>query len=902
MPLSIGTKLGPYEIQAAIGAGGMGEVYRARDTRLDRTVAIKILPAMLAETDESRARFEREARAVSSLSHPHICMLYDIGRQNGISFLVMEYLEGETLARRLERGALPVGELLRIGIEIADALNKSHRQGIVHRDLKPGNIMLTKSGAKLLDFGLAKTVAPLAGDISSSPTASQPLGRSPSGQALTREGSIVGTFQYMSPEQLEGKEADERSDIFSFGAVLYEMSTGKKAFEGKSQASLIAAILEHEPAPLSEVRPTAPAALDRIIRTCLAKNPEDRFQSAHDLKLQLEWIRAGGSQGSSSAAPAVTLPNRPTRRRWIAIVGGALGIALVAGFVAMHFAAPPAPDAPTMRFTIPAPENSGYGSSLAISPNGRLLAFVATEGGKELLWIRPLDSLEGHALNGTAGASLPFWSPDSSAIGFFAENKIKKIDLSTGAIEELCDATDSRGGAWGADGTILYGPDSRSAMWGCSAGKRSPVALTALDRSKAETSHRWPWFLPDGRHFLYFARTGGKPIDSVYAASLDSPERKFILEASSGVAYVAPGYLLFVRGRTLFAQAFDARKLELRGEAVPIAEGVEPTGEVGPSAYGPFSASGNGVLVYRTGANDLSQLTWFDRHGKALGTLGPPGRYDQLAPSPDGKRLALERTDPSLSTSDIYLVELSTGAFSRFTFDPASESNPAWSPDGKRIAFSANRTGEYNIYWKPSDGASGEERLLESNELELPVGWSPDGKYLVYEDASPATDYDFWLLPLTGEDRKPRPYIVGPGIQEFGGVSPDGRWFVYESDESGRHEIYVQSFPSASGKWQITSEGGFQPQWRRDGREIFYLAPNRKIMAVATELSPTFHAGAPQPLFEAPISMNGIADSSARFSFSSDGQRVLVVAEVGERAASSAIRVVVNWPGALPKK
>jgi eukaryotic-like serine/threonine-protein kinase len=879
----------------------MGEVYRAVDTRLNRPVAIKILPEMLAGTAESRARFEQEARAVSSLSHPHICMLYDIGHQDGIEFLVMEYLEGETLTRRLERGALAVAELLRIGIEIADALDKSHRQGVVHRDLKPGNIMLTKSGAKLLDFGLAKTSAPLAGDLSSSPTASQPFGTPATRQSLTAAGSIVGTFQYMSPEQLEGEEADARSDIFSFGSVLYEMATGKKAFEAKTQASLIAAILEHDPAPISGVRPNIPVALDRIVRTCLAKNPEDRFQSAHDLKLQLQWVREAGSQGSSAGVQAPALPQRPTRRAWLFALAGVVGIALLAALITRHFTARPVPDAPTMRFTIAAPEASSYGLSLAISPNGKLLTFVATSGGKEQLWIRPLDSLESHALDGTAGASLPFWSPDNRSIAFFADAKAKKIDLSTGAVEVLCDATDSRGGSWGPDGTILTAPHSRSPLDRCSAGKRTPP-VTILDPSKNESSHRWPWFLPDGRHFLYFARTQGKPIESIYAGSLDSPERKYLVDASSGAIYVEPRYLLFVRGRTLFAQEFDARKLEVRGEALPVAEGIAPTGEIGPSAYAPFSGSTNGILVYRTGVGDLAQLTWYDRHGKPLGTLGPPGRYDQLALSPDGKSLALERTDPSLNTSDIYLVELATGSFSRFTFDTASESNPVWSPDGTRIAFSANRTGEYNIYWKASNGASGDERVLEAKDLELPVGWSPDGKYLVYEDATPSTDYDIWLLPLTGEDRRPKPYIVGPGIQEFGGVSPDGRWFAYDSDETGRHEIYVQSFPSAGGKWQITSEGGFEPQWRRDGRELFYLAPNRKIMAVATELSPTFHAGAPQPLFEAPINMNGIEDSSARFSFSPDGQRVLVIAEVGEKSASSAIRVVANWAAALPQK
>src|ERR1700741_2117146 len=735
MALAQGTRLGPYEIQSPLGAGGMGEVYRAVDTRLNRTVAVKILSKMLAETAESRARFEREARAVSSLNHPHICMLYDIGHQAGIDFLVMEYLEGETLTRRLERGALPLAELLRIGIEIADALDKSHRQGVVHRDLKPGNIMLTKSGAKLLDFGLAKTAAPLAWDLSSSPTASRPLGTT--GKSLTAEGSIVGTFQYMSPEQLEGKEADATRDIFSFGKVLYEIAEVKKPFETESQASLIAAILEHEPTPISQVRPGLPASLDRNIRTCLSKNPEDRFQSAHDLKLQLEWIREAGSHASSTVVPAPPLPRRSTRRAWIFALAGAIGIALLAALVTGYFTARPVQDVPTMRFTIAAPENSSYGLSLSISPNGKLLVFVATSGGKDQLWIRPLDSLEGHALDGTAGASLPFWSPNSSSIGFFAEGKVKRIDLSTGAIEALCDAVDSRGGSWGADGTILSAPDPRSPLGRC-LGETSTSAVTALDLSKNESSHRWPPFLPDGRHFLYFARTQGKPIESIYAGLLDSPERKYLLQARSGPMYVGPGYLLFVRGRTLFAQAFNARKLELRSEAVPIADGIEPTGEIGPSAYAPFSASTNGVLVYRTGAGDLAQLTWFDRHGKPLETLGAPGRYDQLSLSPHGEGRVPERNEPNLTTSDIYLVELATGAFSRFTFDPASESNPVWSGDGTRIAFSANRTGEYNIYWKASNGALGEERVLESKHLELPVGWSPDQKYLVYEARAPS--------------------------------------------------------------------------------------------------------------------------------------------------------------------
>jgi Tol biopolymer transport system component len=898
MPLSIGTKLGPYEIQAPLGAGGMGEVYRARDTRLNRIVAIKILPESLAGTAESRARFEREAHAVSSLNHPHICTLYDVGHQDGIDFLVMEYLEGESLAKRLERGPLALPELLRIGIEIADALEKSHRQGVVHRDLKPGNIMLTKAGAKLLDFGLAKTAAPLGWDLSSSPTASQPLGTPASGKALTAEGSIVGTFQYMSPEQLEGKEADSRSDIFSFGAVLYEMATGKKAFEAKSQASLIAAILEHEPAPVRELRPTAPAALERAVQTCLAKNPDERFQSAHDLKLQLEWIRDADSQ---AGAPAVPIPPRAARRGWIAAVAAAAVVALIAAGVTWQFAARPGPQPAITRFVIPTPENANFELALAISPNGRLLAFVASSAGKSLLWIRALDSLEAHPLNGTDGANLPFWSPESSSIGFFAGGKLKRIDLASGVIQTVCDVPDSRGGSWGRDGTILFSPDSSSPIYRVSGETGTPTPVTAIDPSKNETSHRWPDFLPDGRHFLYFARTGGKATESVYLASLDSPERKRILDSDSNVRYAPPGYLLFVRGRTLFARPFDTAHFELHGGAAAIAEGVEPEGEVGPSSYARFSVSENGVLVYRTGAGDLNALTWFDRHGKHLGTVGPPAYYDQLALSPDTRRIAMERSDQTTFTNNIYLLDVSSGAFTRFTFGTATELGAVWSPDGSHIAFGSNRSGGYEIYWKPSDGSAGEEPLVQSSGVQTPDGWSPDGRYLVYDKVGPGSDYDLWILPMFG-DRKPYAFLQAPGIQQHAAMSPGGHWIAYESDESGRFEIYVQSFPTPGGKWQVTSEGGLQPQWRRDGRELFYLAPNRKLMAVATQESPTFSAGVPQALFDAPISLNGINDSRARYVFMPDGQRVLVVATHPESAAASAIRVVLNWPAGLQKK
>jgi len=924
MAISAGTKLGPYEIIAPLGAGGMGEVYRARDTRLDRTVAIKILPEASANTPESRARFEREARAVSSLNHAHICILYDIGHQNGTDFIVMEYLEGESLASRLARGAMPVPELLRIGIQIADALDKSHRQGVVHRDLKPGNIMLTKSGAKLLDFGLAKATAPLVNDFSSSPTVTRPLATSPSAQpALTTQGAIVGTFQYMSPEQLHGAEADARSDIFSFGAVLYEMATGKKAFEAKSQASLIAAILEHEPEPITVAKPTAPAALDRVIRTCLAKNPDDRFQSAHDVKLQLAWIRDAGSESSgASATSAVGIAGMPpmpqslaaSRRLWMLATFAAL-IALVA-VSALYFSLRRAP-APrplaTVRFSLLPPEKAIFDLPVIVSPDGKLLAFVAISGGQEMLWVRPLDSLDVHALGGTDGATLPFWAPDSSAIGFFADGQLKKVTLSTGVVQNVTVARDPRGGAWGPDGTILFTPDFRSGLFKIPSTGGTAAPATQIDKSgDNETSHRWPCFLPDGRHFLYFARTNGKQTQAADIGSLDSkePVARHFLEVDSQVLYAEPGYLVFVRGRTLFAQPFDASSLTLHGEAVPIADGVEPLGEIGPTSYAPFSVSQTGALVYRSEVLNLTQLTWFDRHGKALGTLGPPGRYDEPALSPDGKRLVIDVNASSSSSGDIWVVDIATASFSRFTFDPASDITPIWSPDGKNVVFSSNRTGEYNLYIKPSDGSSN-EKLLQgspSNSAQIPSDWSRDGKSLIFDFASASNDYDLWLQPMANgtisTDQKAHGLVEYPGAQVRANVSPDGRWIAYESNETGRSETWVQSFPPGGGKWQITSEGGIEPQWHKDGRELFYLAPNRKLMAVETQLNPTFHAGPPQPLFDAPISMKGIGDSRSRFAVSPDGQRVLVVTDLAERSSSSGspIQVVLNWPAALEKK
>src|SRR6266851_2691787 len=615
MALTSGTKLGPYEIVAPLGAGGMGEVYRATDTRLNRTVAVKILPTHLSDNSEAKQRFEREARAVSSLSHPNICHLYDVGSQNGIDYLVMEYLEGETLASRLERGPLPNEQTLRVATEIGDALEKAHRQGVIHRDLKPGNIMLTKSGAKLMDFGLAK------GTVSQSLNNASALTAMTSGQPLTQEGAIIGTFQYMSPEQLQGQEADARSDIFAFGAVLYEMVTGKRAFQGKSQISVASAILEKDPEPITASQPLAPLVLDNVVRTCLAKDPDERFQTAHDLKLQLKWIAAGAPP--QLATPAI----RANRERWIWISAVAL---LLVALAAAYFRTSPKGPQPTWSYVL-APEKTSFAyfaGPVAVSHDGRTIVFVATSSeGQDMVWVRPLGGLKAEALVGTEGGSNPFWSPDDRSIGFFAGGKLKTVDAAGGPVVTICDVAGSRGGTWSQNGVILF-----AATWGMihrvpSSGG-TPALITTLDSSRGELSHRWPYFLPDGHHFFYSAANfsgGSAESASVYVADLDSKEGKLLFHARSNAVYT-PGYILFVRDRTLMAQPFDEKQLEIRGQPFPIAEQVQYDELVW---RGVFSSSFNGVLAYQggnTGPN--SRLVMFDRTGKEIKTIGALGDFN----------------------------------------------------------------------------------------------------------------------------------------------------------------------------------------------------------------------------------------------------------------------------------
>ncbi|HEX9286464.1 MAG TPA: protein kinase, partial [Thermoanaerobaculia bacterium] len=737
MSLTSGTRLGPYEILALLGSGGMGEVYKARDTRLDRSVAIKVLPERLSSSEEGRQRFEREARTISQLSHPHICALYDVGRESGIEYLVMELLEGKTLEDRLARGALPTEQVLRFGIEIADALDKAHRQGIVHRDLKPGNVMLTKSGVKLLDFGLAKTLErsldatgreqAAAGQR---PMAGVSLTALPTQQALTQEGTILGTFQYMAPEQLEGHEADPRTDIFAFGALLYEMATGRKAFSGTSRASLISNIMKEEPVPVSTIQPMTPPAFDRVVRTCLAKDPEDRFQTAHDAKLQLQWIVEGGSQ---AGAPAVVGSRRRSRERvaW----GVAAGAILAAVLATLGYVRRTPVEAPTIRSSILPPEKTAFeiggedSGSVTISPDGRRITFVAKDAaGKKLLWLRPLDAVAARSIPGTEGATWPFWSPDSRFIAFFAEGKLKKVDAAGGPPLTVCDAKRGRSGSWNRDGVILFSPDSTVAVHRVSAGGGASTPVTRLDESKGETTHRWATFLPDGRHFLYMAGTHaagtGSEMNVIYLASLDSKDRTLLLHARSNVAF-ASGYLIYVLEKTLLAQPFDAKRLRLTGDPVPLGDSVL----YDPSYFrAAFSASDNGVLVYAGGTGgSKARLAWYDRSGKPIGApFGDPIDYRNFSISPDGKRLAAEVADSTTGAGDIWLSDFARGTRTRFSFGSGESICPVWSPDGSRIAFTRmEKTLHTRIVAKPSSGGGGEETLLQGSGDICPKSWSP---------------------------------------------------------------------------------------------------------------------------------------------------------------------------------
>jgi Tol biopolymer transport system component/predicted Ser/Thr protein kinase len=893
MPILPGRRLGPYEILSAIGAGGMGEVYKARDTRLDRIVAIKVLPTHLADRSELRERFEREARTIASLNHPHICVLHDIGQQDGIDFLVMEYLEGETLAQRLLKGALPIQQVLQYAIEIADALDKAHRKGITHRDLKPGNIMLTKSGTKLLDFGLAKLTqeaAPV------TPVSQLPTLKS----AVTAEGTILGTLQYMAPEQVEAKEVDARTDIFAFGAVVYEMATGKKAFEGKTSASVMAAILKDEPPAMSSLTPMTPPTLDRVVKKCLAKEPEKRWQAASDVCDELKWIAEGGSQ-AGILAPVVA--RHDSRRRTLEALAA---MALLIAIAALTFAyfRRSAEEARVLKFPVLPPEKSSFEprSVPAVSPDGRRLAFALSGEGKDGLWVRELDSVAARQLPGTDGAHEPFWSPDSHFIAFFADGKLKKIDVTGGPAITLCDASVGYGGSWNTNDVILFSPVATDGLFRVPAAGGRVTRATALDQSLGEITHRFPWFLPDGRHFLYTGRSSAGENTAVYVGELDSKSRRRVVVVSSNAVYSPPGYLLFLRQQTLMAQPFNADKAQTTGDPIPIAEQVV-SNSAGIVAQGQFSASQNGALAYISGSvGGDTQLTWLDRSGKTVGAVATPGFVSWAAISPDGNTVAEDHPDPQTGLYDIWLHDLARGTNSRFTLNSKTNRYPIWSPDGSHIAFSSN-DGLMNVYQRAANGIAQDEPLDKADgRMKRPDDWSRDGRYIIEEVSNdPKTGYDIWVLPLSG-DRKPFPYLNTEFNEHYAKLSPNGQWLAYVSDETKREEVYVQTFPAPGGKWQVSTNGGSRPVWSRDGKELFFIGPDQKLMAVevkndAVKGGAKFEAGVPKPLFVTHL-LSGITFNTW-FDVSKDGR--FIIPTLVTPANSEPMTVVVNWTAGLKK-
>ena len=878
MALEDGSRLGPYEILGPLGAGGMGEVYRAKDTRLDRTVAIKVLPEHLSASPDIRQRFEREAKVVSSLSHPHICTLHDVGQHEGIDFLVMEHLEGETLAQRLSQGALPMEQVLELGGQIADALDKAHKSGVIHRDLKPGNIMLTSGGVKLLDFGLARH------QISESQVKSESFSRAltetPASAPLTVEGTILGTVQYMPPEQIEGQEADARSDIFAFGAVLYEMATGRKAFEGRTQASLIGSVMHSKPEPVSKLVPLGPPAFDRVVETCLAKDPEDRFGTAHDVGLQLKWIAEGGSQ---VGLPAPLAARRKIRERL------AWGLAAVAAVAAVAFAilwAQRAPEPPqVVRFEIPAPDGLPVVGSPRLSPDGRYVAFRArNEAGQAGIWLRPLNGLAAQPVAGAEGArSRPFWSPDSRHIGFFADGKLKRVPVSGGPSQVICDARTGADGTWSEQGIILYDGQPADPLYRVPAGGGIPTAQIPA----SEGQPGWPQFLPGGDRFLYVT-VGSQP--ELKIGSLDGGEAQVVLTGQSRVEYAPPGHLLYVRDNTLVAQPFDPDTGTLSGDPVPLAQdlGVDNVG------LAHFTASHTGVLAFRSGEAGGGQLAWVDRKGEQREAVGEPADIAATSLSPDGRWLAMTMGQGSSSAYDIWVRDLVRGVTSRLTFSEEGDASPVWSPGGDRIAYASERDGNWDLAVKAVGGTGEAEILLEAEGRQYPISWSPDGKHLLYHNVAPETSWDINVLDLEGEPN-PRPFIRTPFIEIRARFSPDGRWVAYQSNESGQGEIYVQAFPGPGGKWQISTAGGAEPQWGPDGSELFYRSPERQMMRVEVQTGETFEAGIPEAMFTAslrPITVNN------RYLVSPDGQRFLLLGSLIEDSTPPTT-VVVNWTAEL---
>lgn len=879
MSLPAGAQLGPYEIVSRIGAGGMGEVYKARDTRINRMVAIKVSQEQFSE------RFAREANAVAALNHPNICTLYDVGP----NYLVMELLEGGTLASRLQKGPLPVAEALKYGGQIAAALDAAHRVGMTHRDLKPQNIVITRTGAKLLDFGLAK-IKPNATvqDV----TLTKPL---------TTEGVIVGTYQYMAPETLAGKEADHRSDIFAFGSVLYEMLTGHRAFDGTSQAAIFGAILHTEPAPIVSMQPMAPPAVDRVVRKCLAKDPEDRWQSARDLAAELSWLAEAGSHTGSASTGKVedTLTwRRPLR--WAALASVVLAAAVLSALVGYKWRL--APDRPpAAKFILPLPGGHGVGRPV-ISPNGQKIAFTGGPPEARQIYLHSLALNAAQPLSGTEEGSPLAFSPDSNHLAFGAGRNLFRIDLTNGAVQQIETASYRVGTAphWVSDNVILVnGGNGAVYQMPANGGETRPV--TALNAEREESMHHVNSILPDGRHFLYLAYTVSFAKRTVLAGRLDDPAwRKIILEGTGPAVYdQLSGQLVFTRGNSLFAQPFDPGKLEATGQPYLIAERLAGM-QNAPNLAVAFSVSKAGVLVYRTRLNVNSQVSWYDRSGRKLSDVGGPGEVSNPTISPDGSRVVLTIRDPGTRTRDLWVYNTSGGAPLRLTFDAAEDFNPAWSPDGQWIAFSSNRKGHKDIYRRRADGSGGDEELLASNFDKNVEHWSPDGRFLVFNTFLLPGRGDLHLLPMSGgAPRTVMDLLKTPLNEQQATVSPDGRWIAYSSTEAGALDIFVRPMPwggMPAGRWQVSNGSAVEPRWRGDGRELYYRSSTSLIAVPVTTAGQTFQAGAAVPLM--PLRPRLSLRNS--YDVSPDGQRFLLEVPVTADQNDPPV-VITNWPSLLPK-
>jgi len=881
-----GTRIGSYEVVAGLGVGGMGEVYRARDTRLDRTVALKRLNADLAWQPEGRARFEREARAISRLNHPHICTLFDVIEADGTDFLVMELVDGETLAARLQRGPLTVSETIRLAAQIADALAAAHRQNVVHRDLKPANIMLTPRGIKLLDFGLAA----LRGEDSM-----------PGDPHVTATGTILGTPAYMAPEQLQGRPVDARADLFALGAVMHEMLTGRRAFEGESSAEVAVAILERDPQPISKVRDDVPEALNRAISACLAKNPDERWQNAADLVRQLQW--SGTSSGTMPQSGPRGAGQRP--RVWIAaaVVSAAIATAALAWSLAGNTVAPSRPR--LARFTLDAPDGLSYDRIHALSPDASRIAFVTIDTtGRRVLWTRALDVLSPQRHSGTEGASYPFWSPDGRFVAFFADNALKRLELASGTVETICkcETGNGGGGSWNRDDVILFSKGLViSPLWRVPASGGTPVAITSpvsLDGTGLRYTNVWPRFLPDGRHYLWMAGGAEAGVLGLYVGKLDSTDRKRLMEFPPGPGAAAQrtrgwysgGHLFFVRDQALMAQRFSLERLELVGEPARIVEQVEQTAP-GRS----FVDVVGSVLAYREPAEErtLTRLAWMDRNGSETGTLGRPGAFNAIALSRDGRQV--------LAGSSAGLVRIDTAAGLPTPLGLQGAS-PVWSPDGRRFAVAGGAAaGPFPSIGSVANPGDITALKMPATGQAWPTDWSSNGRYVVGQVLHADTQLDVWVADVVANPPVVTYLQRAPGNQQDQRISPDGRWIAYASnDRSDTYEVYVRPFPEGSGTWRVSTGGGRLPLWTRDGGELFYVAPDGTLMAAPIRGGASFSAAAPRPLFKhEALRANFVRELAGRSYDTIDGQQILLRIPMNNPAPAPIV-VVLNWEQLLP--